>query len=131
MLLPAVQNVREAARRTQCMNNMRQIGLATQMFHDTYEAFPPARLAPIDEVAEPECVGCASWLVHILPFAEQGALYDLWDFNLSFEMQNPVAATTPIKFLICPSRRSMRTANALGELFPDGTVREDDSPGGC
>ena len=46
MVLPAVQTIRESARQTQCLNRLRQLGMATMLFHDTYEAFPPARPTP-------------------------------------------------------------------------------------
>lgn len=46
LLLPAVQAAREAARSTQCKNNLHQISLATSMFHDTFRAYPPARYQP-------------------------------------------------------------------------------------
>ena len=72
MLLPAAQSVREAARRTQCLNNLRQIGLATTMFHDVHLAFPPARLYPKKNAQAPFDKGGdqPSWLVRILPFLE-------------------------------------------------------------
>ncbi|MDB4380991.1 DUF1559 domain-containing protein [Mariniblastus sp.] len=75
MLLPAAQSVREAARRTQCMNKLRQVGLATTMFHDVNGAFPPARLYPKKNAQAPFDKGGdqPSWLVRILPFIEQRA----------------------------------------------------------
>lgn len=52
MLLPAVQSVRAAARRTYCLNNLRQIALGCSNFHSTYQAFPPARLGPLEGSTE-------------------------------------------------------------------------------
>src|SRR5437868_6068188 len=80
LLLPAVQKVREAANRTQCLNNMKQIGLALHNYHDTYRRFPPSldsgirpyRLSPGNQ-------GYASywsWLALILPFIEQDNLWN-------------------------------------------------------
>ncbi len=74
LLLPAVQAAREAARRMSCGNNLKQISLALQNYHDTYKVFPHG-----DESVSG---GWGSnWRVRILPFCEQGALYDLWQFG--------------------------------------------------
>lgn len=120
MLLPAVQQVREAARRADCMNNLKQIGIATMLFHDVNGAFPPARIAAAAGGLDgSDCdQGCASWLVQLLPFAEQDNLYSLWDFQLDFDEQQIDAITTPIEMLICRSRRTFATANAAGEFVP-------------
>jgi len=113
MLLPAVQSVRAAARRTQCLNNLRQIGLATINFHDTNGAFPPARIASSNQVL-PVFVKNApdSWLVRILPFIEQNNLYAQWDFALEYSDQPIKAITTPVVAFLCPSRHTSENANA-------------------
>ena len=75
LLLPAVNSAREASRRMQCSNNLRQIALALHNYHDTYGCFPPAYLA--DRNGKP----MHSWRVLILPFIEQSALYQKYDFS--------------------------------------------------
>lgn len=71
LLLPAVQAAREAARRSQCTNNMKQIGLALHNYHDTYKSFPAGAW------------GCCwgTWMIAIQPYMEQSALYDLYHFE--------------------------------------------------
>ena len=74
LLLPAVQKVREAANRTQCLNNMKQMGLALHNYHDTFKRFPPSS----DNGLRPYRLGHNtgytpywSWMAYILPFIEQ------------------------------------------------------------
>ena len=75
LLLPAVQQAREAARRTQCKNNLKQIGLAMHNYHDTYNTLPPGyiRQTPSDT----DLFGNWSWGVYILPFMDQAPLFNL------------------------------------------------------
>lgn len=72
LLLPAVQQAREAARRTQSRNNLKQIGLALHNFHDTFNSFPAGTIP--NPKLEPE--ERQSWLVPILPYMDQAALYN-------------------------------------------------------
>ena len=119
MMLPAVQNVREAARKTQCQNRLRQIGLATVMYHDSHEAFPPARLYPKKFARAPLDSGKdqPSWLVRILPYLEQQAFYNQWDLSASYQDHPEEAVMTSLSAFICPSRRSIEDAQA-----PDTTL---------
>jgi prepilin-type N-terminal cleavage/methylation domain-containing protein/prepilin-type processing-associated H-X9-DG protein len=122
LLLPAVQKVREAAARTQCTNNIKQLCLALQNYHDAYKNFPPAALGttppqagwdPVNNFAArgacangtgvPGCFG-PSWTILILPYIEQTALYNNW--NMAQPCQSNanapiVQATLPI--FLCPS----------------------------
>ena len=108
LLLPAVQQAREAARRTQCKNNLKQIGLALYNYHDTYQAFPPAYT--VDAQGKP----LHSWRVLILPFLGEQGLYNsidlsqAWDSprNAGFQSQMPMAYA-------CPSHGSSGTSNGL------------------
>jgi prepilin-type N-terminal cleavage/methylation domain-containing protein len=79
LLLPAVQAAREAARRSQCNNNTKQIALALHNYYDTHKTFPAYQYP---------CDGCYAWQGHgpfemILPYTEQGTIYDQIDFSLS------------------------------------------------
>src|SRR5262245_26847932 len=72
LLLPAVQQAREAARRTSCKNNIKQLALAVHNFHSAQNKFPPDTLYTYDPTG-PNW----SWLAHILPYIEQQSLSDL------------------------------------------------------
>src|SRR5262245_52141816 len=102
LLLPAVQKVREAASRTQCLNNLKQIGLALHGFHDSYKAFPPSgwTMAGSGNPAG-KFVG---WRPLILPFVEQTNLQRIYDFNVNWwEGANLTAAVFPVPLFQCPS----------------------------
>ncbi len=102
LLLPAVQVAREAARRTQCVNNLRQLGLATLNFENTHKVFPASgwtTAGPGNPAGR-----YVGWRCLILPFAEQSNLEQLYDFsNHWWEGTNPTAAAVPVLLFQCPS----------------------------
>ena len=102
LLLPAVQMAREAARRTQCGNNLRQQGLATLGFESAHGVFPASgwtQAGPGNPHGK-----YVGWRPLILPFAEQQNLQDLYDFTQHWwEGSNPTAAAVPVLFFQCPS----------------------------
>jgi prepilin-type N-terminal cleavage/methylation domain-containing protein len=108
ILLPAVQSAREAARRAQCVNNLKQIGLAMHQYHDIHAVLPPGKK------------GCCwgTWLVYTLPFLEQQPLFNAWnscglntpgapvnyDLDLRyFGVANQTVTSTWISTYLCPS----------------------------
>jgi len=81
MLLPAVQQVREAARRTQCLNNMRQLGLSFHNFESAFMRFPPGAANNISPFGNGRIgPGGFSWMVYTLPFIEQDNVFQQADF---------------------------------------------------
>jgi prepilin-type processing-associated H-X9-DG protein len=98
LLLPAIQAAREAARRAQCTNNLKQIAIAFHNYHDTYKTFPPAYIP--DKDGNP----MHSWRVLILPFMEQQALYQRYNFDEPWDSPGNLAVTnTVIPTYCCPS----------------------------
>ena len=110
MLLPAVQQVRESARRVQCANKLRQIGLGTLNFESAHSRFP------VNQVNHGESRGLGghySWLVPILPFVELDNLHSQFDlsinngdgtgFGMSDDHPNAIAAATEVPLFLCPS----------------------------
>lgn len=116
LLLPAVQAAREAARSMQCKNNLHQNSLATIMFHDTYKAFPPARYQPRPgDSASNLCGGQeTTWLVRIMPFLEQAAAEQKWDYSVSYASHDEPTRTTVPNSYLCPSRRSITESIGMG-----------------
>src|SRR5688572_11552964 len=76
LLLPAVQAAREAARRTQCSNNLKQYGLAIHNYHDTFKAIPPGGYPDPGWAVWAGQSPAIGWQVRVLPFAEQQPLWD-------------------------------------------------------
>jgi len=150
LLLPAVQKVREAANRTYCLNNLKQIGLALHNYHDTFKRFPPALDGAIypnptaQQIKAPR-VGWTpywSWLAYLLPFIEQDNLWNKayawaqtkggdqtaigywWPWGDFWNGASAIPANpglgTPIKTYICPSEPRNLTVQFIAQ-GPGGT----------
>lgn len=108
LLLPAVQQAREAARRTQCKNNLKQLGLALHSYHDVFRMFPPGytcrNVSRTDPISAETGPGYA-WSFALMPYIEQKNLYEAIDTNLNAaEPQNlAVAQTITMTTFLCPS----------------------------
>ena len=113
LLLPAVQQAREAARRTQCKNNMKQLGLAVFNYESTYRRFPAAGkgidFGKINLFAFP-----TSLFTSVLPYTDQGPLYNNFNFSVHYSNSvNAAWAKTKIPSFLCPSN-AITTADTFG-----------------
>ena len=113
LLLPAVQAARESARRMQCSNNAKQLGLALHNYHTSFEQFPAAQYIQIDSKAagspKPDDWVRWSWFAAVLPYVEQQAMADIYKDHLSkprtgsFSYTNLPNKTTIAPTFMCPS----------------------------
>jgi prepilin-type N-terminal cleavage/methylation domain-containing protein len=104
LLLPAVQAAREAGRRAQCQNHLRQLGLAAQNYESTYRVLPAAGIVDTPgQVFEPRSGKMFSWIVLLLPFFEQQNLHDEFDFSTSILSQPKAPYAVQPPTLLCPS----------------------------
>jgi prepilin-type N-terminal cleavage/methylation domain-containing protein/prepilin-type processing-associated H-X9-DG protein len=124
LLLPAVQQAREAARRTQCKNNLKQLGLALHNYHDTHDTFVSNGVAGTSEVTGRGRFNQAwlSWsgLSMLLPYIDQAPIYANIDFNLRWDRgvnDNKEAARARITPFVCPSDPGANTTYT-GRLAP-------------
>lgn len=115
LLLPAVQQAREAARRTSCRNNLRQLGLALHNYLDVQGRFP---ISMASDIATGQNTGGGEWSVQarILPFLEQSNLYNSLDLSRSYDdPANADVAPLKIPILLCPSDPNDRSRTSGGQ----------------
>ncbi len=118
LLLPAIQAAREAARRTQCINNLKQLGIALQNHHDTYNRLPPGGSCDRPPFGNFQGGGNhwgGSWLARILPYVEGGAVYEEIDFTSGSsgwgnQTSGRAIANVVIPSFACPSSPLPRRA---------------------
>jgi len=107
LLLPAVQAAREAARRIQCGNNLKQIGLGLHNYHDATGAFPPGLISRLDPATGDNAGPGWGWASMILPQLEQSPIFNAINFILPIEAPaNQTARLTQINTFACPSDSS-------------------------
>jgi prepilin-type N-terminal cleavage/methylation domain-containing protein/prepilin-type processing-associated H-X9-DG protein len=131
LLLPAVQAARESARRVQCVNNLRQLGLATQNHEAATKMLPRSAVTDLEELTysdsaysafNPESGKQFSWVVLLLPYMEQRQLHDAFDLAKSVFEQASNPQESFIDSLLCPSddargRFHYDEAATLGKYF--------------
>ncbi|MCH9653475.1 MAG: DUF1559 domain-containing protein [Planctomycetes bacterium] len=109
LLLPAVQQAREAARRSTCKNNLKQIGIALHSYHETHRIFPPmhieSRRTAADDIPTENYLG---WSTMLLPYMDQAPLYNKINMNEPWRsvtgvVAQPTLVTTVLPAFICPS----------------------------
>jgi prepilin-type N-terminal cleavage/methylation domain-containing protein len=115
--LPAVQQAREAASRIKCGNNLKQIGLAMQNYHDTFKALPPSRMPNEGP----------SWAWLVLRHLEFEVLYRRWPGDVPISLADPAALSSSVPVYFCPTRRKGGDVNAAftqaaGCSVPNGVI---------
>lgn len=104
LLLPAVQAAREAARRSQCLNNVRQLGLSLMNYESTAQIFPPSSIWRDGQVPESVTELGPNWVILSLPFMEEAGLASAFDLNRPINSDaNRQARSTDIATMLCPS----------------------------
>jgi prepilin-type N-terminal cleavage/methylation domain-containing protein/prepilin-type processing-associated H-X9-DG protein len=122
LLLPAVQKVREAAARTQCANNLKQLGLAMHNYHDAHRAFPPAYVNKGGSWLNSGFPFTHGWSPFLLPYIEQQPLYNRYRWDLpQYAPDNGPVIATQLSIFQCPSTPEQNRYNLMGPFAFFGT----------
>ena len=134
LLMPAVQSVREAARRMRCQNNLRQVGIALHNYHSALGTLPPGGLEPRPMWPDGKQF---AWSAFLLPYLEQSQVNERIDFRYAFDDPvNEEIAATPLEVYLCPStpRTSPLTrglgASDYGGIYGERILSQNDPPSG-
>lgn len=119
LLLPAVQQAREAARRSQCKNNFKQIGLGLHNYHDNFRVFQPGLYNNINQwgtLAASERIG---WFAALLPYIDQANMYNKWqaEYATGVNGLNFSLRTTTVQVMMCPSDPNAGKMSGFGNGF--------------
>jgi prepilin-type N-terminal cleavage/methylation domain-containing protein len=137
LLLPAVQQAREAARRSQCKSNLKQLGIALHNYHDVHGQFPSNHDPHVTALNRRPGTSM-SWMTLVLPYVDQAALYETVDFEARDGSHNDgvgnggtndAVAQTPIVAFLCPSNPQPRRANMTGGYRPNGNSTSNGNGG--
>lgn len=125
LLLPAVQQAREAARRTQCKNNLAQIGVAMHNYHSTFRMLPPGCVNPTGPISNEGDGYHMSWIAQSLPMFDAHAMYRIIDFDSSvYSQSNDAVRAMSQRILECPSERRANT-DLVGSSYAGCTGGEN------
>ena len=140
LLLPAVQQAREAARRSQCKSNLKQLGIALHNYHEVHNTFPPLKVhdeAFLNGSNNDWGTNAGSWPTLLFPFADQTAAYEEINFDLRWDAAgtaNKAVIDRKYNFMICPSNplADKRTGNGFDShiIHYFGVYGSADPPGG-
>ena len=136
LLLPAVQQAREAARRTSCKNNIKQMGLALHNYHDSMSVFPPGEIHGIGQASgagfTPADAKNLNGLVMLLPYIDQAPLYNTLNFSQPFGKYN--SGSAPVNTIVAPNLNA-KTVKLAALLCPSDNgaqfISDDATYYGC
>ncbi len=132
LLLPAVQSAREAARRSSCSNNLKQIGVAVQVYTESRKHLPPGGSVEFDTYPQPAINLAGSTTMLILPYLELSSLYDQYDFSLVTNNGSGKPGTRIDESTLPGSSSRVSTAKIPGYVCPtDGNVNVNTGVGKC
>ncbi len=132
LLLPAVQSAREAARRTQCLNNVKQLGLALHTYHGVHKFFPPSLTYPEGVNPETSPEFGVNWVIALLPFIEQQPLQDAFDLTVAISAPiNREPRGTVLNAMICPSDTANHAVKYANDNEGDNWARGNYGANAC
>ena len=130
LLLPAVQQAREAARRSQCRNHQKQIGLALHNYHDQFNAIPPGAIRDWTHSGGSWTTSQISWTARILPFMDQAPLFEKvdWESYPGNSGTNDTLRRLRMPMYLCPSDPGAPPSNSYAPTNYVGCIGRDEQP---